>query len=179
MSKTKTTKSKKAKRKAVKKLKIGRLIIVLLILGALVYGARLVAFEPVKITTDAMAPTYASGDTVMVNKLTLWKEFNISRGDIVYASFAGDSARLIRRVVGIEGDLIDIREDGTYLVDTDGNETYLGSETTGLTGGTLPYGAYLLLGDTAAGLDSRTLGLVYRTDILGIPGKIIWPISRI
>ena len=149
----------------------GTFIACLILAVLLALGCRFAVFETVTVTTDAMAPDYTAGDTIFVNKLTLWKSFDVKRGDAVYADFKSGSCRLIRRVAGVEGDLIDVRDDGFYLLPAEGGELFLG-DAPGLQYGTLPYGAYLLLGN-GSGPDSRELGLVYRTDILGIPGKII------
>jgi len=161
-----------------KKRKGTGVFIACLIVGVLLaLGCRFVVFEPVRITTGAMSPDYTEGDIVIINKLTLWQNFDIQRDDIVYASF-GSSCKLIRRVVGVAGDLIDVRKDGTYLVyqtEEGSKRIYLGKECAGLVHGTLPEGAYLLLSDDteAGGLDSRQLGLVYRTGILGLPYKTV------
>lgn len=174
-------KSKAAKKKlALKKRRrkeFKTFIVCLIVLAAIAALARLVVFDTVKMNSDAMSPVYQAGDTVFVNKLTLWKSFDIERGDRVYAVLDGDM-KLIRTVYGLPGDLIDVREDGTYLVSEDGEKLITGNEV--LNHGTIPEGTFLLLNENLSdnSPDGRTLGLTRSAQISGIPGDIIWPPKR-
>ena len=148
------------------------------LLAALIVAAlvRLVWIETVHVTSDAMSPEYISGDVVAVNKLI--DVTKIDRGDTVYASVNG--FKLIRRVAGVEGDLIDVRDGVKYLVNSETGEEIRLGDAPGLNYGTIPHGAYcllnLLIEDEAP--DSRGLGLVMRTSIIGEPASILWPPSR-
>ena len=81
------------------------------------------------------------------------------------------------------GDLIDVRGEEKFLIYKDGEgvmrEKALGNAP-GLVYGTLPENAFLLLCDDLDSTqdDSRTLGLVYLTDITAEAGSILWPPSR-
>lgn len=165
---------KKKRRKAFK-----TFVICLMVLACAAGIARLLVFDTVKITTSAMSPLYEKGDIVLVNKLTLWKDFDIGRGDTVYASMNGD-VKLIRKVCGMPGDFIDVQEDGSLLlVDTDGVRTPLPGNIA-LNSGTIPEGTYLLLNEnlTDHSPDGRTLGLTRPAEISGIPAAVIWPPRR-
>lgn len=178
MSKKSKAKKKELALKKKRRKAFGAFLICLLVLTFLAGLARLVVFDTVKITSSAMSPEYEKGDIVLVNKLTLWKSFDIKRGDTVYTSMNGET-KLIRKVCGMPGDLIDVRQDGSFLVDADGSETLLPGNIA-LSGGTIPEGTYLLLNInlTDPSPDGRTLGLTRPAEISGIPETVIWPLNR-
>ena len=170
------SKSKAAKKKALARRRrsgFKAFVICLLVMCALAGAARLFVFETYTVTTNAMSPAYVAGDTVIIDKLSLWQSFDVQKGDLVLARFAASGTSYIRRVAGTAGDYIEIREDGAYL-----NDELIGAAE-GLVTGHIPQGAYLLLSDDGESADSRSLGLVYQSEITGSAGKIIWPFSRL
>lgn len=176
--------AKKSKKSRLRRRRARRVFFTFLILFALA-GAivRLFVFETHMFKTDAMKSAYFKGDIAVMEKYEMLTENKVERGDIVYARFESASVRLVRRVLGMPGDLIDVREDGKYLVykDDEGvmRERALG-EASGLVYGTIPENAYLLVNDNpdSDADDGRGLGLVYLTDITAEAGAILWPPSR-
>ncbi len=158
----------------------GVFLLVLAVLAFLALGARYFLWEPARIKTNAMSPAYYAGDTVLISKFISLD--SVSRGDLVYAEFTSTGARLVRRLAGLQGDLVRVEADGeAYLDPSDGSETIPLGQAPMLTYGRIPQGAYLLLSDDlsdASALDSRTLGLVSGRSILGKPGSVIWPPNR-
>ncbi len=176
MGKKKSKKNAKLLKKRQRRKQIRTFFICLaaaLIVAALI---RLVWIETVHVRSDAMSPRFLSGDIVAVNKLI--DVTKIDRGDTVCVMVEGQ--RLIRSVAGIEGDLIDVRDGVKYLVSKDGGEEICLGEAPNLDYGTIPHGAYCLLNlfmeDEAP--DSRGIGLVKRTSIIGEPASVLWPPSR-
>ncbi|MBR5751296.1 MAG: signal peptidase I [Clostridia bacterium] len=176
MATKKSKKSSKQSKKRQKRKNIRTFFICLL--AALVVAAlvRLVWIETVYVRSDAMSPRFVSGDVVAVNKLI--DATKVGRGDIVFAYVNG--YKLVRRVAGVEGDLIDVRDGVKYLVNAETGEELCLGEAPNLNYGTIPYGAYCLLSlrleDEAP--DSRALGLITRSDIIGEPQSVLWPPSR-
>ena len=188
-TKAKGAETSKKSKKALKAAKIRRqrrkgfaaFVLCLLVLSLLAFGVRFFIFEPAKVKTDAMSPRYRKGDVVIINKFMDISD--IKRYDLVYASFsAASDSRLIRQVVGMEGDEIIPHEDGNkYLHLSDSTETIDLGPAEGLAGGILQRGQYLLLSlsmDDPNALDSRALGLVTDESFIGTPGKILWPPAR-
>lgn len=174
-------KSEKLKRR---RRRARRIFLVLLILFALAAAfVRLFVFETYHFRTDAMKPAYFAGDIAAMEKLEMLTENDVDRGDVVLSKFESASVRLVRRVFGMPGDLIDVRGEEKFLVYKDEHgvmrEKALGNAP-GLVYGTIPDNAYLLLSDNleAEADDGRTLGLVYFTDITAEAGAILWPPSR-
>lgn len=173
---------KKSKKRRIRTLK--RFFFTLMIFSLLALLARLLIFETVLISSSAMAPAYRKNDIVSMLKYDVLANNNIERNDVVRARFEAADAFLVRRVAGIPGDRIEVREDGSkFLVYEDAEGVLREKEllnAPALVNGTLPDGAYLLLSDNpdAQANDSRTLGLVYITDITAKAGNILWPPSR-
>lgn len=78
------------------------------------------------VPTGSMKPTILEGDVVLVNKLaydlkvpfTLWRVAqwgDPARGDVVVCFAPDDGTRLVKRVVGLPGDTIELRRDVLYV----------------------------------------------------------------
>ena len=174
-------KSEKLKKRRRRARRIFLAILILLSVSAFI--VRLVAFETYFFSTDAMKPVYRKGDIAVMEKFEMLTENEVERGDVVLCAFESADTRLVRRVWGMPGDLIDVRDNQKFLIykDDEGvmREKAMGNAP-GLVYGTLPENAFLLLSDDleADADDSRTLGLVYLTDITAEAGMILWPPSR-
>lgn len=174
-------KSEKLKKRRRRARRIFLTILILLSVSAFI--VRLVAFETYFFSTDAMKPVYRKGDIAVMEKFEMLTENEVERGDVVLCAFESADTRLVRRVWGMPGDLIDVRDNQKFLIykDDEGvmREKAMGNAP-GLVYGTLPENAFLLLCDDleADADDSRTLGLVYLTDITAEAGMILWPPSR-
>src|SRR2546428_7535204 len=78
------------------------------------------------VPTGSMKPTIEEGDRVVVNKLAydlklpcttfqLWKWGDPHRGDIVVLFSPVDGTRLVKRVVGVPGDHIEMRDNQLFV----------------------------------------------------------------
>jgi signal peptidase I len=78
------------------------------------------------VPTGSMKPTIEEGDRVVVNKLAydlkvpfttfeVWKWGDPRRGDIVVLFSPVDGVRLVKRVVGVPGDRIEMRDNQLYV----------------------------------------------------------------
>ena len=175
--------NKRKKRKAARARRFHRFLMSLLMTALIACALlRVFVFEMYYVTTSAMDPVYRKGDLVVTFKHDV--DMNqVQRGDILLSLFGGNGEKYIRRVSGVAGDLIDVRENGKFLVYADAQgvmrEKALG-DAPALVHGEIPEGAYLMLSDNLSENtpDGRTFGLIYETDISARPGKILWPLSR-
>ena len=109
----------------------------------------------VEVPTGSMEPTVMPGDEIFVTRI--YKPENIKRGEIVVFKKAGEKELLLKRVIGLPGDTVNIKDGGkVYINGKLLNEPYV--KYLDPLGGTyhVPAGEYFMLGDNRAdSKDSR------------------------
>jgi signal peptidase I len=145
------------------------------------------------VQTDSMERTLEPGQYVLVDKLT--PRFDTyKRGDIVVfrppAATATASTPYIKRVIGVPGDTVEVRDDGlVYINDVANHEPYLyGDEPGGVPQATtvsleqaswsIGEGEFFLMGDHRSdSADSRVFGAVAADQIIGRAWLRYWPLD--
>ena len=135
--------------------------------------------KPTLVRGDSMLPTLHENDYLIINKIG-YKVGEPKNGDvIVFKSDLeqndGTNKDLVKRIIGIEGDRVTIKDGQVYVNDKLLNETYLsqGMDTKGDIDLVVPQGKLFVLGDNReVSLDSRyeQVGLV---DISDVEGKVL------
>jgi signal peptidase I len=135
----------------------------------------------------SMLTTLDTGDRVFVNKLS-YRLHEPNRGDVVVLHQIGGSSErdLIKRVIALPGEEIEIQScevtiDGRRL-----DEPYLDPTivTPGNCGGdygptVVPDDSVFVMGDNRAGSsDSRALGPIHESDLVGRAFVVFWPRSH-
>ena len=127
------------------------------------------------IPSASMAPTLAIGDQIVV---TRYFGGSPDRGHVVvFQSPLAADELMVKRVIGLPGDLIDSRLGRVRVGGYTLAEPYvLRQAATGAIDGQLvPPDSYFVLGDNRdASLDSRSWGVVPRTLIVGRARMILW-----
>ncbi len=134
---------------------------------------------------SSMYSTLETGDRVFVNKLS-YRLHDPNRGDVVVLhQITGASERdLIKRVIGLPGETVEVRNctvliDGRIL-----NEPYLDPEVVTPTecggdytlDGVVPEDHVFVMGDNRGGSqDSRVIGPVSEDDLVGRAFVVFWP----
>lgn len=137
----------------------------------LVVGVALVratVVSPYVVESDSMTPTVGEGAVVLVDKVsTSWDP--VERDDLVV--FATDDGLALKRVVGVAGDVVAIRDAVTYLNGARVREPYVDRASIDATYWgpvKVPNGHVLVLGDQReSSIDSRWYGPVPIGDIRG------------
>ncbi len=139
---------------------------------------------------SSMVPTLSDRDEVFVEKISRLFESGLKRGDIVTADMhektpKGDEVIIIKRVIGLPGERITIKEGGVYIDGVLLEEPYLAEGVR-----TAPHNAvyadvtlgkdqYFLLGDNRTNSrDSRDIGPVARSEIEGKLILRLYPFSK-
>jgi signal peptidase I len=185
--------------KGDRKTSTGRTILEYVVLAVVAIAVALLiqAFlvKPYRIPSESMEDTLLIGDRVLVDRVS-WRFSQPQRGDIVvfHPPFAGPV--LIKRIVGMPGDEISLRDGAVYVDGKPLDEPYVrigdegGPEPTepfdnGLPWSlqepyTVPDGNYFVMGDnrTDSG-DSREFGPVPRGQLVGQAFARYWPPSRV
>ena len=88
----------------------------------LIFGGRAFAYEPMRVPSGSMTPTLLTGDFILVDKHayglrspldnTRWSGTGTpARGDVVVFRYPRDhSQRYVKRVVGLPGDVVEMRD---------------------------------------------------------------------
>jgi len=148
-------------------------LVLALIVG---FGVRTFGFELVRVSSDAMGATLPQGDVVVMQK-SVYYSAKPARGDIVGVN--SPDGLLIRRVVALPGETIEIRGGITYVNGEALDEAYVfqpGGGDYPLT--TIQEGCYFVMGDNRENtFDSRAFGLIRNTRslIVGRVQRILWP----
>jgi signal peptidase I len=136
-----------------------------------------------------MESTVEPGDYILVDKLTPRFD-DYKRGDVIVfkppPNFAENTGQpFIKRIIGIGGDTVELRDDGKVSVNGDElDEPYIyENQPTTATSGTMrwvvPAGDYFVMGDhRQASSDSRAFGFITRDDIIGRAWLRYWPFAR-
>jgi signal peptidase I len=147
-------------------------VLVLVLVGALVAGlvVRTFILRPLTVSSTSMEPTLCPGDRVLVN---LWRPDigDLTRGDLVALRPGRSEVPVVKRVVGLPGDHVAIRDALLYVNDQRVNEPYVDHKAIdALFYGpvVVPADNFLVLGDArAASIDSRVYGPVSSDQLIG------------
>ena len=161
------------------------LCLTILVAFVLVFGfVRPFVLEAFRIPSESMVPTLEVGDRVLANKF-IYRFSEPERGDIVVFESVGegDDQKLIKRVVALPGDEIEVRN-GTVLVNgEEQEEPYLnrGLPFNGSYQPTeIPEGEVFVMGDNRANsADSRVFGPLPVENIEGEAFMRFWPVFEI
>ena len=156
---------------------------VLAVLSALLISS--FSISHTKVPTASMMTTINPGDHLIVNRMPYYYR-DPMRGEIVVFYFEGK--HLIKRIIGVPGDEINIESGKVYVNDQPLQEEYLDhKENTYLYAGAkikfpyiVPDGYYFMMGDNRSNSkDSRVFGPIARTQIIAKAGLCIYPFDRI
>lgn len=133
-----------------------------------------------QISGTSMSPTLENGEIVVLVKTT-----NMDYGDL--CAFSYSNKILIKRVIGLPGDVLFIDPDGTVFINGQAlEEPYLADKAFGECDIEFPYTVpeqtYFLMGDhRATSIDSRNrvIGSVSQEQIIGKLFLRVWPLKSI
>ena len=163
------------RRKAYNKALGGTIYVLILVAAVAVLIATLI-LPVLQIEGKSMEPTLVNGDIVLLTKTV-----NFNRGEL--CGFSWNNKLLIKRVIGIPGDWIEIDTDGTvYLNGEKLDEPYAEQLAVGECDLEFPFQVpqeqYFVLGDMReSSIDSRNtlIGCVEKDQIVGRVFFRIWP----
>lgn len=153
---------------------------------------RMFVVEAFKIPSGSMIPTLLVGDHLLVNKF-MYKFTEPERGDVIVFKYPDDPSRnFIKRIIGVGGDTIEVRDKAVYLNGESQEEPYIQhispetlparySPRDNFGPITVPPNSYFMMGDNRdSSLDSRFWKnrFVNRRAIVGKAFIIYWSWKR-
>lgn len=138
-------------------------------------------FQLFSIPSSSMSPTLLPGDQIVVTPYRLPFNAEPERGDIVVFRHPADGRYLVKRIVAVPGDHIEIAGRQVKVNGRTVAEPYVGTHDEDVAIGPeiLPGGAYYVLGDNRANsVDSRVWGSLARETIVGEVRGILWSVAE-
>jgi signal peptidase I len=163
---------------------VAELVFTAFVAFVLVFGfVRPFVVEAYRIPTESMVPTLEVGDRVLASKF-IYRIFEPERGDIVvFDSVDEDDQTLIKRVVGVAEDEIQVQGGVLYVNDEAQEEPYLNDadQFRSYYGPTVvPEGHIFVMGDNRGNsADSRVFGPLPLENLKGEAFIRFWPVSKI
>jgi len=150
------------------------------------YGLRTFVVEGFEIRGHSMENTLENHERVLVVKF-IYMFKPIERGDVVVFRFPIEpKRRFVKRVIGVPGDRVEIRDGIVYVNDQPIDEPYVRISARNPRASEnmypvlVPEDSYYVLGDHRnVSSDSRSWGSVKRSDIVGKAVFRFWPPSEI
>ena len=134
---------------------------------------------PVRVNGESMYPTLKGGEVMLLNKLG-----KIDRFKIVVIKLEQGDENIIKRVIGLPGEKVEIKNDSIYINDKKITDKYGYIDPVSAKNGysvtmkalTLKDDEYFVLGDNRViSADSRIFGPIKASDIKGTANFIIYP----
>jgi signal peptidase I len=141
----------------------------IIIAALIVIPIRIFIFQPFIVKGESMQPNFQNNDYIIVDQLS-YRLRDPKRGEIIVFKLKESNQKLIKRIIGLPGEKIEIKENQIIIQDEILTEKYipasfqLGQDKDFL----LEQDEYFVLGDNRnASYDSRRFGLISRKDIIG------------
>ena len=182
-------------------------IVTLVVALVIAFVVRSFLFEPVYVDGNSMFPTLRHGEIMYVSKTSYGTGFfgipftdiglrfavggDPERFDVVVCHYEDKDYNVVKRVVGLPGDTVQLIDGYLYVTDADGRSVggydraghplpvdedfiyHRGRSDFGPV--TVPEGEFFLMGDNRTNsLDSRDKGPVSRSEIVGKVEAVIW-----
>jgi signal peptidase I len=126
-------------------------------------------FVPVRVNGNSMDPTYRTGKFMFINRMKFaFRE--PERGDIVAVKMAGSSVMLLKRVIGLPGELMELKDGRLHINSQLLKEAYIKPGGLWNRKDDLGPDEYYVAGDNRSmDISGHLQGKAYRSQILGGP----------
>lgn len=156
--------------------------------GSLFIVVYLFVAQPNQVKGASMDPTFGTGDYIFTSKIT-YKMRSFHRGDvIVFKSPSNPDIEYIKRIIGIPGDVVMVKDSEVFVNGRHLTETYIDAKTNlwegGFTkngeGSTVPEDMLFVMGDNRPrSSDSREFGPITQESVIGQVFYRYFPPSKV
>jgi signal peptidase I len=137
--------------------------------------------QPFYIPSGSMEPTLMPGDRVLVSKMSFRLGDPAHKDVVVFkGTEGGKTIDLIKRVVALGGETVQVKDGELYVDGKKQDEPYLAPVRDFSAYGPfrVPEGTVFVMGDNRTNSrDSRFIGPIRRQDLLGRAFIVYWPVS--
>ena len=153
--------------------KIIKEIIPYIVILIVVVVIRTFIATPIKVDGTSMQPTLEGNEIMILNKLG-----KVERNNIIVVGY--DKEDLIKRVIGLPGETIEIIEGKIYINGKKIEDEYGNGITSDYPKTILKKNEYFVLGDNRGNSkDSRSIGPIDKASIKGTTSIVIFPLTKI
>ena len=144
--------------------------------------------QATRVHGQSMEPNLHTDQRLIVEKLSYnrylrqWFSFDgPQQGDVVVVRLPNQDELLIKRVIGLPGDLVEIRNGQVFVDRQPLDEPYLASNTPGFYGPTMipPLHIFVLGDNRGFSNDSRNFGTIPLKDVVGRAWFSYWPLDQV
>jgi len=135
--------------------------------------------QPHRVQGVSMEPTFENGELLLTEKIS-YKLSRPQRGDvIVFEAPVERKADFIKRIIGLPGEHVEIKDGNIYIDELKIDEPYINVPTLGTIDVTLGGDELFVLGDNrGASSDSRSFGSIKKKTLKGKVWLVYWPIFK-
>lgn len=155
---------------------------------AIVLPVRYFLIQPFSVKGASMEPTYYDGEYLIVDEIS-YRFRQPERGEVVVLRNPQlTSEFFIKRIVGLPNETVDIENGEVKIINKDHPEGFVLREsylpdsllTSGFRHTVLSDAEYFVMGDNrGASLDSRMIGPIPKSNIIGRTWIRAWPVNRV
>ncbi len=130
-----------------------------------------------RIDGSSMNPTLFDGEYLIINNISYYLD-SPKQGDIIVFKHPNNDLNLIKRVIGVPGDHIEIQDRQVKVNDMVVNEPYIAAPPNYSGSWDVPEGSYFVLGDNRNNSsDSHSWSFLPEDNIIGRALLVYWPPS--
>ncbi len=167
---------------------IWEIVKIVVISLAIIIPIRYYLIQPFFVRGASMEPNFANAQYLLINEISYRFEEPI-RGEVIVFKYPLDTSQYyIKRVIGLPGETVEIKESQVIIYNSDFPQGMILEESAYLPEKTITWGniklelgeeEYFVLGDNRqASSDSRQWGLLPRQDIIGRVWLRAWPLNE-
>jgi signal peptidase I len=151
-----------------------------LIMAVILYFLIDAVIGRVRVENISMQPTLHQDQFILVNKLA-YRLGTFQRGDIIVFHFPGDPKEdYIKRVIGLPGESIEIRDEHVFVNGHMLDESYIAAPPNYIKEYQVPEDGVFVLGDNRnQSSDSHLWGYVPKDNVVGKALIIYWPLEEL
>jgi signal peptidase I len=155
-------------------------ILITVVIAVVIFLGLQLTIGAFEVFGTSMVPNILPSDYILADKVS-YHFRNPERGEIIILNSPQQSEKdLIKRVIGLPGDTVEIKGKRVYINDVAINEPYLNEPIKyDYAKQVVPENSYFVLGDNRnVSADSHSGWFLTKDDIIGKAMVVYWPVSR-